>query len=61
MASIIAFLQEAKAEFKRVTWPSKQKTIRLTTVVLAVTIGMALLIAFLDYVFNLAAQTLIRG
>lgn len=57
---VLSFLQEAKAEFKRVTWPSKKKTTRLTAAVLTVTVGTALLIAFLDYVFSLAAQALIK-
>jgi len=57
---VISFLQEAKAEFRRVTWPGRDKTIRLTTAVLAVTVGMALLAASFDYLFNLMIQMLVR-
>lgn len=59
MQRIVTFLREAKAEFKRVTWPGRKKTIRLTAAVLAVTVGTALLIACLDYVFNLMVQVLV--
>ena len=57
---VISFLQEAKAEFRRVTWPSQAKTIRLTTAVLAVTVGVALLVASFDYLFNLMIQVLVE-
>lgn len=60
MRSIVTFLQEAKAEFRRVTWPSQAKTTRLTVAVLAVTVGMALLVASFDYLFNLMIQISVR-
>lgn len=59
--SIISFLKEAKAEFKRVTWPSREKTVQLSTAVLAVIVGVALLVAFFDYLFNLMIQVLVGG
>lgn len=60
MRGIVTFLQEAKAEFGRVTWPSRGKTIQLTTAVLVVTVGVALLVASFDYLFNLMVQALIK-
>lgn len=57
---VVSFLQEAKAEFRRVTWPNRDKTIRLTTAVLAVTVGVALLVASFDYLFNLMIQVLVE-
>lgn len=60
MRSIVTFLQEARAEFRRVTWPTQSKTIKLTTAVLAVTVGVALFVAFFDYFFNLMIQVLVK-
>lgn len=59
MRQIITFLKEARAEFKRVTWPTRAKTIQLTTAVFTVIVGVALLVAFFDYLFNLMVQMLV--
>ncbi len=56
MNQVISFLKEARAEFRRVTWPGREKTIRLTSAVLAVILGVAALVAFFDYFFNLMIQ-----
>lgn len=61
MRGIVTFLREARAELRRVTWPSRDKTIRLTTAVLAVTAAVALFVAAFDYLFNLMVQMLIGG
>jgi len=53
MHRIIAFLQESRGEFKRVSWPSRDKVIRLTSAVLAIIAVVAALIGILDYLFNL--------
>ncbi|OGC45441.1 preprotein translocase subunit SecE [candidate division WWE3 bacterium RBG_19FT_COMBO_34_6] len=36
------FILESYSEFKKVAWPSKDKTIRLTVYVLGVSLGVAL-------------------
>lgn len=61
MTKVLSFLKEAKAEFKRVTWPNREKTVQLTTAVLAAIVGVALLVAFFDYLFNLMIQVLMGG
>lgn len=60
LMKLVSFLKEAKAEFKRVTWPGREKTVRLTTAVLAIIMGVALVVAFFDYLFNLMIQALIE-
>jgi len=52
MNNLVTFLREAWAELKKVVWPSKSKTIRLTGVVLAITFVVAGYIALLDLLFN---------
>ena len=42
------FLSEAYEEFKKVTWPSREKTIRLTGYVLGVSLGVALFVWLVD-------------
>jgi preprotein translocase subunit SecE len=56
---LVSFLKEARAEFKRVSWPSREKTVRLTAAVFAIVVAAALFIAVLDYLFNLGIGWLV--
>jgi len=56
MNQVVAFLKEAQAEFKRVTWPGREKTVQLTVAVLTVTVAVAVILAALDYFFNLMVR-----
>ena len=52
MGKIFSFFSEAWSELKKVVWPSRQQTMRLTLGVLAVTFGIAGIVAGLDFLFN---------
>ncbi len=56
LAKLISFLQESKAELKLVTWPRKDQIVRLTGLVLAITVAVALFIAALDFLFSLGIE-----
>jgi len=43
------FLAEAKAEFKKVTWPTPKQTLASTSVVLVVVIIMSLFLGLVDF------------
>ncbi len=45
------FLQEARQEFKRINWPTRQETIRYTMFVVIFSLGMALFLGLLDFIF----------
>lgn len=45
------FIKESAAELKQVVWPSKQQVIRLTIIVLAVSVLTGLFIGALDFIF----------
>jgi len=45
------FLQEARQEFKRINWPTRQETIRYTMFVVVFSLGMALFLGLLDFIF----------
>jgi preprotein translocase subunit SecE len=49
---IISYLRETRAELRKVHWPSRLEARTLTLVVVAVTIAMAALLGFLDFVFD---------
>lgn len=50
--SPIQFVKEARAELKKVVWPSKQQVINMTILVLAVTAVLAILLGGLDFLFT---------
>ena len=52
MRSVIKFLSEVKAEFKNISWPSRESLIRLTFVVISISIFISLILGGFDYLFT---------
>lgn len=52
MNQVIKFVKEAKNELKRVQWPSKKETVRLTVYVIAGSFGVGLFVMLVDYLFK---------
>lgn len=50
---------DAYAELKKVTWPTKKQTTNYTLLVVAMTVGVAVFFAILDFFFNLGLSYLI--
>lgn len=48
---IINFLKEVKLEMKKVNWPTKQETLKYTLIVIGVSLGTAIFLGGLDYIF----------
>jgi len=46
-----AFLRETRDELKKVVWPTRQETIRLTMVVIVVSLLVGLFLGGLDFLF----------
>lgn len=49
---IITFFSEVKAELKKVTWPTRQETLRYTWAVVGISLGVALFLGLADLVFQ---------
>ena len=49
---IVRYFKETRAEVGRVTWPTRAQATRLTLIVLAVTTGLAIALALVDYIFG---------
>jgi preprotein translocase subunit SecE len=49
--SPVRFLKEVRTELKKVTWPTRQETIKLTLVVITVSVVMGLFVGGLDILF----------
>ena len=53
-----SFLKEARAELKKVTWPSKAEVVNTTIVVVILTVFFGFYLFFMDAVFSWALTKL---
>jgi preprotein translocase subunit SecE len=51
------YFRETRGELRKVTWPTREESQRLTAIVLGVSLVMALFLGIWDYVFS----TLVNG
>jgi len=51
MVTPVAFINEVIAELKKVTWPTREETIKLTVVVIVISIIVGAFIGGLDSLF----------
>lgn len=56
----IVFLQEVKAELTKVVWPGRDEVIKLTVVVIAVSVFIGLYIGGLDLAFTKLTDILVK-
>lgn len=47
-----SFFKGVKSEFKKITWPDKQSTLKQSVAVVVISVALGILIAVLDYVFQ---------
>jgi preprotein translocase subunit SecE len=55
-SGIVRFFRDAWSEMRKVVWPSQQETIRLTGVVITISIVVGLLLALCDLLFTQMVQ-----
>ncbi|HSW88169.1 MAG TPA: preprotein translocase subunit SecE [Candidatus Saccharimonadales bacterium] len=60
MATPIGFLRETQDELKKVTWPTRAEVIRLTGVVIIVSLAVGVYIGGLDFIFTNILQKLAK-
>lgn len=58
--SPLTFLKEVRTEMEKVSWPSRQEATRLTAIVIAASIVVAIFIGGLDFVFAKLMEVVIR-
>jgi preprotein translocase subunit SecE len=52
MQRIKRFFKESWIELKHVNWPTRQEAIRLTSIVIGMSIGLAVFLGVFDYIFS---------
>ncbi len=60
MQSPVAFLKEVKTELAKVVWPTKKETIRLTTVVVGVSVSVGLFLGAIDYLLTKIMEIILQ-
>jgi len=59
-AKPLIFLKEVRTEMEKVSWPNRQQALRLTLIVIAVSVVVAVFIGALDYIFTKFMELIIR-
>ena len=54
------YLRETRGELRKVTWPTREESQRLTAIVLGVTAVMAVFLGLLDLIFSNGVESLVR-
>ena len=52
MTKVLSFFKEVQAELKKVVWPSRRQVIKLTGIVVGVSVSIAFYISVLDLGFT---------
>jgi len=60
MVTPLTFLKETQAELTKVTWPTQQEVIRLTVVVVLISVIIGLFIGALDFTFTKIIETIVK-
>jgi preprotein translocase subunit SecE len=58
--AVSRYLREMRGELRKVTWPSRDESRRLTAIVLGVTIAMAIFLWVFDSIFSNVIEFLIQ-
>jgi len=56
----LVFLKEVHAEMGKVSWPSRQEAIRLTLIVIGLSLVVAVYIGGLDFVFTKLIEIVLK-
>lgn len=58
-ARIKKFFSEARQELRHVNWPTRQEAMRLTTIVIGISVGLAVFLGAFDYLFSFIVKSII--
>jgi len=59
MNKLWTFVKEARAELRKVNWPTRAQTVKFTSVVIGVSLAVAVFLGTLDYLFEYISRTFI--
>ena len=56
----VVFLKEVKSELSKVVWPTKKETVRLTLVVVGVSLAVGVFLGGIDYILTKIMEVVLR-
>jgi preprotein translocase subunit SecE len=56
---LVRYIKDSYVEMKKVTWPTRKETIRITIVVIIISLSVAAFLGLLDYIFSLGIKEII--
>jgi preprotein translocase subunit SecE len=59
--AIVTYLRQVRSELSKVVWPSRDQALKLTGIVLAVTVAMSLFLGGLDFLFSRLIEVVLRA
>ena len=59
-ANPASFFSEVKSELTKITWPQKDQVVKLTGVVILISLGVGFFIGGLDFIFTKTVEFLIK-
>ncbi|MEK7582984.1 MAG: preprotein translocase subunit SecE [Patescibacteria group bacterium] len=59
MSKFIAFLKDVRVELAKVTWPTRQETVRYTLIVIGSSIAVAIFLGACDLLFQYLLKTFV--
>ena len=59
MNKLWTFVKESRAELRKVNWPTRAQTVKFTGLVIGVSLGVAVFLGTLDYLFEYLSRTFI--
>jgi preprotein translocase subunit SecE len=59
MSKITEYFKETKTELKQVNWPTRTQTIFYTLIVIVLSVGIAYILGFFDFLFSKGLEKLI--
>ena len=59
MSKINEYFKETKTELKQVNWPTRTQTIFYTLIVIVLSVGIAYILGFFDFLFSKGLEKII--
>ena len=54
------FLRESREEWRHLNWPTRAEALRLTAIVIGISVGLAVFLGFFDFIFSYLLQTFVQ-
>lgn len=58
-SKLVTYLKESRIELKKVQWPTRQETMKLTWIVIAISLATAAFLGFIDFLLNKVLELII--